>query len=59
MFSLKTRKTYQSPHTKVYEVDLERLVCTSAFKAVNVDELHNINADRGKDGPGSETYLEF
>jgi len=59
MFSLKTRKTYQSPCTKVAEVDLEGLVCLSAYKAVHVDELHNINADDGKDGAGTETYFEF
>ena len=44
MFSMKkTRRIYQSPYTKVAEVDLEGLVCTSAFKKVQVDELHNMN----------------
>ena len=62
MFSLKTRKTYQSPRTKVAEVDLEGLVCTSGFKALNVDELQNMNMTRDgveHDGPGSEHYFEF
>ena len=59
MFSLKTRKTYQSPRTKVAKVDLEGLVCTSGFKAVNVDELHNMNVGEGHDGAGSEHYFEF
>lgn len=60
MFSAKkTRRIYQSPHTSVTEVDLEGLVCTSGFKAVNVDELHNMNVGDGHDGAGSEHYFEF
>ena len=44
MFSAKkTRRIYQSPCTKVAEVDLEGLVCTSAYKKVQVDQLHNMN----------------
>ena len=43
MFSLKTRKIYQSPRTKVAEVDLEGLVCTSVFKRGQVDQLRNMN----------------
>ena len=58
MFSLKTRKIYQSPRTKVAEVDLEGLLCTSTFKLMYVDELHNINEEVG-DAPGTELYFEF
>ena len=40
---MKTKRIYASPHVKVAETDLEGLICTSAFKAVQVDELHNMN----------------
>ena len=43
MFSLKTRKTYQSPRTKVAEVDLEGLICNSVRFNVQVNELQNMN----------------
>ena len=59
MFSLKTKKTYQSPHTKVYEVDLEGLVCTSGNKVLQVDELHNMNVGDEATGANSEHYFEF
>lgn len=41
MFTLKTRRTYQSPFTKIAEVDLEGLVCLSPN--VQVKELENMN----------------
>ena len=56
MFSLKTRKTYQSPHTEVTEVDLEGLVCTSGFQTLQVDELRNVNADNTAT---EQLYFEF
>ena len=60
MFGMKkTRRIYQSPCTKVAEVDLEGLVCTSGFKRLQVDELHNMNVGEGHDGAGSEHYFEF
>lgn len=59
MFSLKTSKIYQSPRTKVAEVDLEGLVCTSGFKRLQVDELHNMNVDDDATGANSEHYFEF
>ena len=43
MFSLKTRKTYQSPRTKVAEVDLEGLICNSVRFNVRVNPLENMN----------------
>lgn len=47
MFSLKKTKKeiYHSPLSRVSEVDLEGLLCTSAYQKVQVDQLHNINAD--------------
>ncbi len=42
MFSAKkTRRIYQSPHTKVAEIDLEGLVCLSDL--ATVDEIRNMN----------------
>ena len=59
MFSAKkTRRIYQSPCTKVAEVDLEGLVCTSGFKTLQVDQLHNINADT-EAAAAEELYFEF
>lgn len=45
MFNSRVKKVYKAPLTAVAEVDLEGLVCTSAFKSVQVDELRNINVD--------------
>ena len=59
MFSAKkTRRIYQSPCTKVAEVDLEGLVCLSGFKTLQVDQLHNINAD-AEAVAAEELYFEF
>ena len=58
MFSLKTSKTYQSPRTKVAEVDLEGLVCTSVYKLVQVDEHRNVNREEGGER-GSALYFEY
>lgn len=44
MFSLTSKKTYQSPHTKVAEVDLEGVLCESLVISSYIDEIHNINA---------------
>ena len=48
MFSLKTRKTYQSPRTKVAEVDLEGLICQSVRFNIQVKELENMNPAEGE-----------
>lgn len=57
MFTLKKqKKVYQSPLTIVAEVDLEGLVCTSAFKAVQVDELRNKNAEKDAEGNTLEPF---
>ena len=55
---MKTKLKFIPPHVKVAEADLEGLVCTSAFKTLQVDELHNINADA--DVADAEVmYFEF
>jgi len=62
MFSLKTRKAYLSPRTKVAEVDLEGLVCTSEpMSRVFVDELENVNLRKGSEtgGTAEPLYFEF
>ena len=58
MFNLRAKKTYKAPLTAVTEVDLEGLVCMSAFKTVQVDELHNINYD-SEAAEAEELYFEF
>lgn len=54
----KTRK-YQAPGAKVTEMLLEKSFCLSGFIGpVQVDELHNINAD-SEALEAEETYFEF
>ena len=43
MFSFKKRKAYESPHTKVAQVDLEGLICNSVRFNVQVNSLKNMN----------------
>ena len=61
MFSLKTRKTYQSPHTKVAEVDLEGNLLIPGSQTLNVqwDESKNVNfyGETTSDG-GNALYFE-
>jgi hypothetical protein len=61
MFTLKkTKKVYDSPRTKVAEVDLEGLVCASFMTNSQVDELKNINAESATaSDPGGSLYFEF
>ena len=63
MFGMKkTRRIYQSPCTKVAEVDLEGLVCTSKpMMRLSVDELENINLRKGSEtgGTSEPLYFEF
>ena len=56
MFSLKTKKTYQSPHTKVYEVDLEGLICQSVIFNVAAKELQNMNDPNSDDYDANEAF---
>lgn len=53
----KTRK-YLTPSVKVTEVRLESNICLSGFLTMQVDELHNINAD-SEAMKAEETYFEF
>ena len=59
MLRNRTKKDYLVPRTVVTEVDLEGLVCTSGFKRIQVDELHNMNVDDDASGANSEHYFEF
>lgn len=60
MLRKKSKKDYLVPHAIVTEVDLEGLICLSAYKAVNVDEIHNINSMKKADGTTVEPlYFEF
>ena len=54
----KKRKMYLSPRTSSAEVDLEGLVCFSGNKTLNVDQLHNINADETA-SQSEVLYFEF
>ncbi len=59
MFSRnKKARKYQAPMVVEAEVQLERLFCLSAFQMLQVDELHNINAD-SEAMKAEETYFEF
>ena len=58
MLKLKKKRIYTSPRTEVVQSDLEGLLCTSTYKLLYVDELHNINKEVG-DEPGTELYFEF
>ena len=53
----KTRK-YQAPAAVVTHMALESNFCLSAFQTLQVDELHNINAD-SEAMAAEETYFEF
>jgi hypothetical protein len=53
----KTRK-YQAPAAVVTQMALESNFCLSAFQTLQVDELHNMNAD-SEAMKAEETYFEF
>jgi hypothetical protein len=53
----KTRK-YQAPAALVTHMALESNLCLSAFQTLQVDELHNINAD-SEALEAEETYFDF
>ena len=57
---MKTKRRFVSPQLKVAETDLEGLICGSPvlFMPVEVDEIHNINADSNKVSAES-FYFEF
>ncbi len=56
MFNLKTKKTYQSPHTKLAEVDLEGLICQSVIFNVAAKELQNMNDPNTEGYDGEEPF---
>jgi len=53
---------YSSPASKVSELDLESLICAGSpvlYKMpIEVDEIHNINADSNK-ASAESFYFEF
>jgi len=56
MLILKKKRIYTSPETIVVQSDLEGLLCTSGFKTLQVDELHNVNA---YNTDNEQLYFEF
>ena len=62
MFRLnnKTRK-YQTPSVRVTQMELESNFCGQSVRfTIQVDELHNINKDKGEEGDASDPlYFEF
>ena len=54
----KTHRKYHSPRVITAEVDSLAALCTSVRFNVEVDELHNINADESYNGT-EEFYFEF
>ena len=61
MFRLnnKTRK-YQTPSVKVTQMALESNFCQTLRLNAQVDEVKNINKDKGVEGDASEPlYFEF
>ena len=54
----KTRREYHSPRVVTAQVDTMSTFCTSVRFNIQVDELHNMNAD--DDGvAGGAHYFEF
>ena len=45
MMTLKKKRSYEDPLTTVTQADLEGLICSSVLYLMEVDELHNMNAD--------------
>lgn len=58
MMTLKKKRSYEDPLTTVTQADLEGLICSSVVYLMEVDELHNMNAD--EDAQAAENfYFEF
>ena len=58
MMTLKKKRSYEDPLTTVTQADLEGLICASVLYLMEVDELHNMNAD--EDAQAAENfYFEF
>ena len=56
MLKLKKMLLYASPRTEVVQSDLEGLLCSSGYKTLQVDEIHNINA---YNTDNEQLYFEF
>ena len=51
---------YQAPFAKVTQMELESNFCQTMRLNAQVDELHNINKDKGEMGDASDPlYFEF
>lgn len=61
MIRLKKRtRKYLAPSAKVTQMELESNFCNTLRFNVQVDELHNINADKDANGnPVEPLYFEF
>lgn len=58
--TLKKKRSYEDPLTTVTQADLEGLICSSVLYMMEVDELHNMNAEVDSSGnPVEQFYLEF
>ena len=54
------KRPYEDPRTIVTQADLEGLICSSVLYLMEVDELHNMNAEVDSSGnPVEQLYLEF
>ena len=58
MMTLKKKRSYEDPLTTVTQADLEGLICASVLYLMEVDELHNMNADEAAQAE-ENFYFEF
>ncbi len=58
MVTLKKKRSYEDPLTTVTQADLEGLICSSVLYLMEVDELHNMNADEEAQ-EAQNFYFEF
>ena len=58
MMTLKKKRSYEDPLTTVTQADLEGLICSSVLYLMEVDELHNMNADEEAQ-EAQNFYFEF
>ena len=56
--TLKKKRSYEDPLTTVTQADLEGLICASVLYLMEVDELHNMNADTEAQA-AENFYFEF
>lgn len=58
MMTLVKKRSYEDPVTTVTQADLEGLICGSVDYLLEVDELHNMNADSAVQAE-ENFYFEF